>query len=292
MEVTVPNVHLSIGIATLESQVWTLREYCPMVVVAMPTNMCRLAEYLIAQSEVVTSVRMLLYIGELLHQEQRSLLRNAFPSARIIAPLFYGSVDGDFVGGSASLIHIDNESPPVYTVQDGMIVELVSDTEEIITIEGQQGRVVITNLSRRLMPVIRYPMGDVAQWVDYSARAFQLYGRDSVGVPIGPTSYDITDLRSVASSVLKSDVYGSQVVVRRRNGKDEMTFRIAGRPLNEDEVADKLRKEMDRVNYEWANEVRDGFINPLLVEWVAFQDLHCSPRTSKLREIVDLRWEK
>lgn len=78
-----PNFHLSIGVAPMESQVWTLRTYAATVLVAMPTIMCRLADYLINLGQTVPSVRLMLYLGELLHKDQRILLGRAFPSAQI-----------------------------------------------------------------------------------------------------------------------------------------------------------------------------------------------------------------
>lgn len=47
MDGPTPNFHLSIGVAPLESQAWTLRTYAATVLVAMPTVMCQLADYLI-----------------------------------------------------------------------------------------------------------------------------------------------------------------------------------------------------------------------------------------------------
>ena len=73
---------------------------------------------------------------------------------------------------------IDQE-PTCYTVNtSSMIMELVTDIGDVITAEGVKGNVVITNLSRRLMPVIRYPMGDAAEWVDYSSRKRDCGGKN------------------------------------------------------------------------------------------------------------------
>ena len=94
-EGSTPNLHLAIGVAPLESQAWTLRTYAATVLVAMPTVVCRLADYLIKLDQHVSSVRLVLYIGELLHKDQKVLLGKAFPSAQI-GPIQYGSVDGTY----------------------------------------------------------------------------------------------------------------------------------------------------------------------------------------------------
>ncbi|KAI9741599.1 MAG: hypothetical protein M1818_004406 [Claussenomyces sp. TS43310] len=50
---------------------------------------------------------------------------------------------------------------------------------------GVTGHFVITNLTRQLQPAIRYPMGDVAEWVDRDERFFWVAaareeGRDDI----------------------------------------------------------------------------------------------------------------
>lgn len=285
-----PNFHLSIGVAPLESQAETLRTYAATVLVAMPTIMCRLADYLIEHDQKISSVRLLLYIGEMLHKDQRIILIRAFPSARI-GPVQYASVDGGLVGLPDVPPGGVDQGPTCYTVDtSSMIMELTTDTGDLITAEGVEGNIVITNLTRRLMPVIRYPMGDAAEWVDYGSRKFRLRGRGSVGVRVGPASYDLTSLKEIVLISLKGEnVNGFQVLLRRAQGKDEMVFRIASQPKNPEQSSQKVREELDRVHKEWAREVAEGMVNPLVIEWISIQALHYNARSGKLREIVDLR---
>lgn len=285
-----PNFHLSIGVAPFESQAWTLRTYAATVLVAMPTTLCRLADNLIKLDKPVPSVRLLLYVGELLHKDQRVLLSRAFPSAQV-GPVQYLSVDGGFIGSPDVPPGGIDQDPTSYTVNtSGMIMELVADTGDLITSEGVKGNVVITNLTRRLMPIIRYPMGDVAEWVDYDSRKFRLCGRGAVGVRVGPASYDMASLKEIVASSLRDEkINGFQVLLRRARGMDEMVFRIACQPEDPGQSSQRVKGEMDRVHEEWAKEVAEEFINPLVIEWVSVQDLHCNVRTGKLKEIIDLR---
>lgn len=291
-ESPVPNIHLSIGVAPLESQAWTIRTYAATFLVAMPTIMCRLAEYLVENNEPAGSIRLLLYIGELLHKDQKILLRKAFPSAGI-GPIQYGSVDGGLIGLPVNPpSSTDDDDPTIYTVNwSTMVMELMTDDGQPTEENGVRGSIVITNLERRLMPIIRYPMGDVAEWVDHKSRTFRLYGRGgSVGVRLGPTSYDLTGLKQVVSNVLKTEpMKGFQVIVQRRDAMDEMVFRIASQPQDRDRLAKELQMEMGKVLDYWDEEVKDGFFHPLDVEWVSVQDLIYNSRSGKLREIVDVR---
>jgi phenylacetate-CoA ligase len=82
MDVPIENVHQSIGGATsFENQSWTLDELSATVVVVMPTVARRLAEYLVENGRQLSEVRLLLYLGEHLPMEQRTILREAFPRA-------------------------------------------------------------------------------------------------------------------------------------------------------------------------------------------------------------------
>ncbi len=121
--------------------------------------MCRLADYLIQTDQKIPSVRLPLYLGELLHKDQKVLLSKAFPSAQI-GPIFYGSVDGGLIGLPDSLPGGIDEDPTNYVVNTSSItMELITDTGDVITAEGVKGNVVITNLTRRLMPIITLSNG-------------------------------------------------------------------------------------------------------------------------------------
>lgn len=77
IEATVPTLHLHIGVAPLDAQAWTIRTFSATVLVSMPTVVCRLADYHIEHKELPNTVRLVLYIGELLHNDQKKLLRHS-----------------------------------------------------------------------------------------------------------------------------------------------------------------------------------------------------------------------
>lgn len=46
---------------------------------------------------------------------------------------------------------------------------------------------------------------------------------------------------------------------------------------------------MDRVHEEWAKEVAERFVNPLVIEWVSLQELQYNLRSGKLKDIIEIR---
>ena len=206
-------------------------------------------------------------------------------------PIQYGSVDGGYIAKPDSFLDDDAEVNTIYTVHTPtMITEIITDEDCTIKEDRTRGNVVMTNWVRRLMPVIRYPMGDVAEWTEYSSRNFRLCGRGMVAFRLGPSSYELTTLKMVVSNVMTSDTLnGFQVIIRRDDGADQMIFRIASQPKNRDRLAKRLEEELGRIKANWTQEVQEGFYKALAVELVSVQDLNIHSRTGKLREIVDLR---
>ncbi|KAL8787254.1 MAG: hypothetical protein Q9195_007864 [Heterodermia aff. obscurata] len=285
----IPNVHLSIGgITSLKHQAWGVKEFEATLIVAFPTVACRLASHYVQHGVTVDSVRSVIFSGELLYKEQKALLLKAFPNAKV-GPLSYVSVDGGLVGIPVSGPDTILESQPVYQVdQNNIVLELIDEHGNNIREEGLPGEVVITSLHRRLMPIIRYSMGDLAIWTNFESKHFQVLGRSTVGVTVGQSRFDLRDLRAVITRGMTGEtVHGVQILLRRSNGKDEMVFRIAASPREPECRARKVREEMDKTHEYDRGE--DQYFNPLLVEFVSLDDLVYNEQSGKLREVVDLR---
>jgi phenylacetate-CoA ligase len=141
-----------------------LQELSATVTVAMPTVIRRLAGYLMENDRQPPKIRLLLYVGEHLLVDQRSLLGAAFPNAQA-GPLCYVLVDGGILGIPVQSPGTETqETVPTYTANaPNVMLEIISDIGEVVTDPGQRGQVVVTNLIRRLMPVIRHPMSDIAE---------------------------------------------------------------------------------------------------------------------------------
>jgi phenylacetate-coenzyme A ligase PaaK-like adenylate-forming protein len=93
--------------------------------------------------------------GEMLTREVRSLLEKVFecPVAN-----FYSSVE---IGNMAWDCR---DRPGIHHVNtDACVLELLNGTDNPVS-PGEEGRVVLTNLYNRTMPLIRYDIGDHATW--------------------------------------------------------------------------------------------------------------------------------
>lgn len=285
----VANVRLPIGGATpWESTAATLEEFRAEVVAGTPTTLCTLAERLACAHRTLPEVELLFFGGECLFADQLPLLRSAFPNAEPRS-LGYASVDAGLLGEA-----VPGGDPRVHRAfTPHTVVEILCDeTDEPVAGNGVPGRLVVTDLRRRLMPVLRYPAGDRAEWVDQDAGVFRILGRAEEGVRVGPVSLYTEDVHDVVGAAdTRGEVTGLQLVVRRRGGRDGLVLRLAvadpGKVptgLEESVVAAVLA---ERPFY--ASATTSGHVNPIGVEWVRHQDLAVNSRSGKLIRVVDER---
>ncbi|MFD4913149.1 phenylacetate--CoA ligase family protein [Streptomyces virginiae] len=292
----VDNVRLPIGGgAPLESTIPTLRDLAAQVLTGTPTTLCRLAEQVVSSDVRLDAVELLLFGGEALFDDQRRLLAAAFPGAEVRS-VGYASVDAGLLGrpvsGPDARVH--------RAFSPYGVVEILDDsTDEPITEPGRPGRVVVTSLFRRLMPIIRYPAGDRAEWTGTGPGHFRILGRAEEGVRVGPVSLYTQDAQdAVAAADTAGHVVGMQLVVRRWDGRDGLVLRLATTPGDEARgpvagdraaLAEAVVTELETVRPLYPDSVRAGFVHPLSVEWARHRDLAVNPRTGKLVRVLDER---
>ncbi|MCS7481129.1 phenylacetate--CoA ligase family protein [Umezawaea endophytica] len=284
-EALVDTVQLPIaGTAPPEFTVQTLRDFSATVLAGFPTSLCRLARYVVDQVGALPDVRLVLFSGEAFYDDQRGLVATAFPNADLRS-IGYGSVDGGILAGPVA------DHPDVRVLRafrPGRVLEVVDvDTGEPIEEPGRPGRLLVTDLTRRLLPILRYPVGDLAEWVDFDGGVFRLLGRAGEGARVGHVTLHHDQLRTVVDAATREHRFtGFQVVLRRRAAKDELVLRVACDATDRAGITQVIESGVDEISPRFADQVRQGVCLPLAVEWSA---LVTNPRTGKLLRVIDER---
>ncbi|MFC9330130.1 phenylacetate--CoA ligase family protein [Kitasatospora sp. NPDC057015] len=283
----VDNVRLPVGGAASDDYIADLiAGFGVHVLAGEPMKLSAVAEYLVRRGQVADSVELLLFGGDLLFADLRPILSRAFPKAAV-SSVGYASVDAGLVGapvpGDDVRVH---EAFPNRT-----LVELVDEvTGEPVTAAGVPGRVVVTNLFRTLMPILRYPTGDRAEWVDPDRQRFRLLGRSVEGARVGTVAMPTEEIRAVLVAADPDHVIaGMQMVQRRWDGRDGLILRLG---CTEDPPADlggRLIEAVYAARPLYPAEVASGAIHHLAVEWVPRSELVTNPRTGKLQQVLDER---
>ena len=261
----------------------------------VPTGLMTLGQTYLAHKNELPNLKInrLLFGGESLQADQRRLLSEIFPGVKIVS-IGYASVDAGLLGYADPTCEIDQHR----VFGDSTRIEIVDhDTDSVIHDVGKRGRVLVTNLTRTLMPIIRYPAGDVAEWVDDPRTTknprFKLLGRGEEAARVGPVSLYFDDLDLVISPYKQQlSISGFQMEIYHREERDGLILRIAVPNPESITKADTTK-------------ILDGLFvqRPMLRDWVATQKVHATTiqwvhqdqlltnsRTGKMRRIVDLRF--
>lgn len=281
------------GHVGLDSMEHHLAEFEATVVLGTVTTMSQIAERAIAAGATYPHVRLLLFSGEAFYDDQAGLLRAAFPNAEVRS-VVYGSMDSGVIGLPPPREHYAGD-PRMHQVNSpNVIVEIVGEDGKVITTPGEPGSLVVTNVERRLMPIVRYPSGDRAAWVDPALGLFRVLDRDRTAIRLGPVSIDFVDLRRIVATVLGDErpVGKIQAVVSRRDRKDLLTLGVVYTPASEEEglqLLKGLREELGTVRPMFREHVQKDLVNELDVNFVTMQELVVNPRSGKVAEVQDVR---
>jgi phenylacetate-CoA ligase len=235
-------------------------------------------------------ISKLFYAGEAFYEDQRKMVREAAPGIQIHSA-FYGSVDGGIIGFCDPTCGFNEHR----AYDDAAIMEIVDeDTGEVIHETDKEGKIVVTALYRTLMPVIRYPSGDLGMWKEPEGtpnRKFMLLGRANEGARISHFFLRYNDMMTVFHNLRDQlTVFDFQIVVEHSDEKDHLTLNVA---LDKGDASGEMKEiiiqGMFRQFDEW-NMRSSGAIPG--INFVRKEDLEYNPRTGKLKRVIDLRLKK
>ena len=271
-----------------------IADFSITTVVGAPTTLMNLAAHYIQAGTSAPGVRRLLFGGESMYADQRLILQRAFPNARA-ASVGYASVDAGLLGYADPACGPDEHRVFSRYAQ----IEILDEADGTpIKETGRVGRVVVTNLTRLLMPILRYPAGDLACWVDPPGtpdRRFRLMGRSEEGARIGPATLYIEDVRRVLAGFREQlGVSDFQLLVEHAEQRDRLVLRIASdaQAAAREAAAPRLIAALHAERPMLGELLDQAMIHPLAIEWAPLGALEINPRSGKLRRVIDRRHEQ
>ena len=153
----------------------------------------------VIDQEKLEGVRIdrIVYGGELFSADQQKVPgKGRFPGIQVRSA-GYAAVDAGLLGYADAGCAAGEHRP-----FDGSTLIEILDEETGLPIEaaGQPGFVVSTNLVRRLMPLLRYPTGDRAQWMESpgtAERKFLLLGRSDEAARVGSDTLQVSEAKAL-----------------------------------------------------------------------------------------------
>jgi len=295
LHMPLPHVHLPItGNEPPPDAVAQLVANDATVIMSNVFTAVRLADYLRTTGMNLPKIRLVLYTGEAFYKDLRPLFKAAFPNAKV-HPSMYACIDSGLLGVPANPpLHEDDDINPVYkAIAPFGIVELIGEDGNSIKEPGKQGQVYVTHVVKKKLPMLRYPVGDMAAWVDYNQGTFRLYGRDNVDLKVGTAHIDLPLLRHLMDKAMGSHVIDSfQTVVRRQGLSNILKFRIAAEdPPNPEPIKKFIDGALTQFIPSWTRDRELGHVGPVELEFVKMRDLVTHEKTGKLKNFIDERFD-
>lgn len=269
-----------------------MRKFGIEIFAGVPSRILRLVNHLESSGAAKDlRLRRVLFAGEHFYPSQRAHVERIFPGVTFHS-LGYACVDSGFIGSAEA-----DCGPGEHRLMDNAGIMEIHDeatgqpTDEV----GVTGKVIFTNLARSLMPIIRYPVGDRAQWLEPAgtpARKFMLLGRSEEAARVAHANMHVSDVRKLLEPFAAPlGLADFQMLVTSEDRRDKLTLRLVARASQETRAAIKseIFAALDSQRPQLKGMVAAGTIHPVALEWVNSEDLVSNPRTGKIRMVVDQR---
>jgi phenylacetate-CoA ligase len=252
-------------------------------IAGLPSKIMNLLEYM-ADNKLPIHIDILYYAGETFYPDQRSRACAILDSDVEFRSVSYASNDAGFMAyfHKESCGFNEHRSSDLFCK-----LEIIDpDTGEVITEPNRPGQIYVTSLYKLFMPIIRYPAGDMGEWIEtegVSDRKFKLLGRSEEAARI---AYIDLYPEDVVLILEKSSVVceGFQMVITHENGLDKLTIRVAAKSEAENFI-ERLYTERPFLK----EAVDKGDIHAPEIEYCKLADLEYNKRTGKLKRILDKR---
>jgi phenylacetate-CoA ligase len=229
------------------------------------------------------------YGGEHLYDADKAEIKEKVGAEIIRAP-GYGTVDTWYLGYQCDRTEIG----VFHAHDDQTYLEIVDEDSGRACEAGQVGMLYATAFPRRVMPIVRYRVGDRAKWLGEPCSCgrttplFRLLGRGDDVLRVGYDSVDYGAIQTIVSEV--GGLTGTvQMEKKRVEGRDRLFIRVECE-LEGQERASKaaaLRQAIMESRPSLNEFIKKGTVWPLEVELVSAGSLPRNERTGKLIRVID-----
>lgn len=285
-------VHLPIsGNIPMEDVARLCAEFDPTVLVSLPTAFVLLGDVAAKAGYRFPSLRLLGYVGEQMSDQAHEYARRALGVEQIV-PFAYTSADAGLMGYPCAHCGFGEYHLP----SAFQFIEIRNPDSHAPTAPGEIGELIVTNLARLSMPIVRYQIGDVGAWIGGSCPCgdpnprFRLAGRAGEDFKIGGGLISMAAFDQALAPF--ADYVSPNWTVQLEDVANQMDVRLlveAPDPSRATEVTAQIRQGLcDRIP-ELPKGLEMRFIRTVEVRPVPLGTLPRSPITGKVRRLDDRR---
>ncbi len=266
------------------------REYNPTVMLSLPTFFILMADLAKKDGKPFDRLRLIGYVGEQLSREAEEYLRR-WLGVKEIKPLAYTSGDCGIMGWQCPHCGFGE----YHTLSDFQLIEIVNP-DTLQPVQGnEKGEILVTSLRREFHPILRYRIGDMAQWIDTpcscggAERKYRLCGRAGEDFKLGGAYITVGEFERAVSQIESlsmnfvielSDIGGQMdLIISVECDQPELHAADARR------LEDLLAATIEPID----GGGKPGFFRTYELRRVPLGTLPGNPITGKIKKVVDHR---
>lgn len=281
------------GHIPMENIISFLRSFKVDGIVSIPSVLVGIAQYVEKNCITGLSIRKIGYGGEHMPEATRQYVSSILKT-ELIRSASYAINDTGVVGYqcpacTGSIHHVNEELH---------ILEIVDPETHQLLPHGEPGNIILTNIDRTLMPVIRYNVGDRGRIISgacpcgRTTRRFELLGRSDEVVVIGADNVSIDAIATCVSQVpglsQNFTLYG-----KSQGGLDLLEVLVESlEPLAEPEKTELSLRLVETILREKpviASNLSTGAIARPVAKVLTPGELPRNPRTGKIKRVIEER---
>ena len=270
-----------------------IMEFKATAMLSLPTIFVFLADLILKNSLDASFVKTIAYAGEHMSDMIKKHLKKAFPNANIEA-LGYTSADCGLMGYQCS----ECDSLEYHVPLAFQYLEIYDFEKDSFCENGEKGEIIVTNLARTSLPIIRYRIGDVGRFKTTPCKCNDknpiliLEGRAGEDFKIGGAYISMESVENAIKDLVSTDGISANyqfIIEDIDENKMKVTLKVESSDLKKsqqhrEEIKKNLQEEISDIKV--GREI--GYIT-IEVLFVNIGELDRSPITDKIIHFKDLR---
>lgn len=278
----------------LENIVGYLEDFKVTAIIGLPSFLVKLAEYVKSNpGRHKLCVKKIFYGGEYVGEEMVKFFKGVFPGVDVRSA-GYATADAGVIGFQCP--HCVKGQHHLFAFSQ--FIEFVDqDTLEPVK-KGEVGELVVTGLTKKHMPIIRYRVGDLGRWIMKPCACgrkeplFEILGRCDDRIHVGGAHLFVNDIQNALGKV-PDLTFNFQVVIGKKGHRDTLGIRAEVKDpaalARAGELGDLLWKEIIKHCEDLHESVRLKWLDKPVIEVLKPGSIERIQRTGKIRKVIDKR---
>ena len=252
------------------------------VLFGVPSTIVSITNYIKNNKECIKSINKIFCLGEKMYEDTFNYLKEIYGDVEIKTK--YGCMESAGIGYQCKNLNCNE-----YHIFKNRYIEILDiDTDERLE-NGKKGKIVVTTLNKRLVPLLRYDTGDIGCiekrececGEHYVLRIDNRIGKEFIIGSVHLITNKIIEI--IQSNSYKYNI--SQIIIDKKNQMDQLNICIQADEINENKILLYLYKEYPDVKIL----IDEKKINKINITKVNNDELILNKKTGKIYPLIDTR---